>query len=601
VTRDPSNLGKHAKTEHHKDTWASHGARQRQKLLKIDSTLEPVAPTGEKLALLKELRVDLRTATGAFCVGAGINPHMLSTAFGSTSLVPEALRLLHGHGVAFGAETTIRRDLAASFDDVARLVKDLVKDTVGSLVIDGATFKHMHSLGVMYESAWLDEPVLLGLIFAEPSDDELDGYTYDNVRCAADLRKICDTYSLDLKTQITCVMGDNVSFNACVARELGVALGKCIAHALALTAKSPLLSLPLVKTLVVSSSGLIYAGGGGGFVRKMREAGLNPRDAVVYTNRFASVIRPSAERLKNFDIFKALHVSAPIVACQDDDDAVDRKKRCDKVAAAYQEPTAKVALAIVGIIYESLPHLVEVVSSVNDHLPADCVTQLMEYREHLSCCSDTVIDQAVVVAFGERPTASQSRQALVMFRSAVQSACEAATALYDKHIVPMHDFLKKRRLYNPNTPVEEVPAPADIIKETIGCLRKDFGVVIKTQFRAYQADVISLAAEDKKRPPIATAEEWNAMRPAQRDAHIAGRYGYLHASKYWRSKLTQWPLLARIALWHLSFPTSSISIERVFAKMRMMGVPQRLSADNETFTRALPASQLFPRAPRSAG
>ena len=71
--RDPSNLGKHAKTEHHKDTWASHGARQRQKLLKIDSTLEPVAPTGEKLALLKELRVDLRTATGAFCVGAGIH------------------------------------------------------------------------------------------------------------------------------------------------------------------------------------------------------------------------------------------------------------------------------------------------------------------------------------------------------------------------------------------------------------------------------------------------------------------------------------------------------------------------------------------------
>ena len=109
---------------------------------------------------------------------------MLSTAFGSTSLVPEALRLLHGHGVAFGAETTIRRDLAASFDDVARLVKDLVKDTVGSLVIDGATFKHMHSLGVMYKSAWLDEPVLLGLIFAEPNDDELDGCTYDNVRCA---------------------------------------------------------------------------------------------------------------------------------------------------------------------------------------------------------------------------------------------------------------------------------------------------------------------------------------------------------------------------------------------------------------------------------
>jgi hypothetical protein len=88
-------------------------------------------------------------------------------------------------------------------------------------------------------------------------------------------------------------------------------------------------------------------------------------------------------------------------------------------------------------------------------------------------------------------------------------------------------------------------------------------------------------------PPVATADEWNAMRPAEREAHIAGRWGYLPASKYWLGKLTTWPLLARVALWHLGFPTSSISIERVFAKMRMMGQPQRLSADNETFAREL--------------
>ena len=417
----------------------------------------------------------------------------------------------------------------------------------------------------------------LGLIFAEPSEDELEGYTYDNMRCADDLRQICNLFGLDLKTQITCVMGDNVSFNACVARELGVALGKCVAHALALTAKKPLLSIPLVKELVVLSSGSIYAGGGGAVVRRMRELGLNPRDAVVYTNRFASVVRPSAERLAHFDKFKDLHVSPAIVhGREDDEDEFENRKRIAKVAAAYQEPVAPVALALVGVIFESLPDLVKMVSSVNDHLPQECVKRLRAYRAHLAGCADdpeAVVEQAVVATFGERPTAKESRDAQIMFRAHVKAACQAALALYDKHIVPMHEYLEKRRTYNPNTPVEAVPALVDIKKEDIGCLRKDFGVTIKMQYRAYLADVVTLAAEDKKKPPVATAEEWNAMRPAEREAHIAGRWGYLPASKYWLGKLTMWPLLARVALWHLGFPTSSISIERVFAKMRMMGQP----------------------------
>ena len=77
------------------------------------------------------------------------------------------------------------------------------------------------------------------------------------------------------------------------------------------------------------------------------------------------------------------------------------------------------------------------------------------------------------------------------------------------------------------------------------------------------------------------------MRPADRDASTADRVGYLRPSEYWRGKLSKWRLLAPVAMWHLGFPTSSIAIERVFARMRMMGVPQRLSADNATFSREL--------------
>jgi hypothetical protein len=101
-------------------------------------------------------------------------------------------------------------------------------------------------------------------------------------------------------------------------------------------------------------------------------------------------------------------------------------------------------------------------------------------------------------------------------------------------------------------------------------------------------------AADAEKPPVWTHEEWDAHSPDERDKHIAGRWGYLDSSKYWTDKLPlpkdrnpRQPSLAEVALWHLSFPSSSIFVERVFAKMRMMGVPQRLSADNETFGREL--------------
>ena len=103
-----------------------------------------------------------------------------------------------------------------------------------------------------------------------------------------------------------------------------------------------------------------------------------------------------------------------------------------------------------------------------------------------------------------------------------------------------------------------------------------------------------LIEEDELKPPIWTPEVWNTKTPEERDAHIFGRYGYLNPSKYWIDRLPKpsdrnprQASLAEVALWHLSFPTSSIYIERVFAKMRMMGVPQRLSAENETFAREL--------------
>ena len=55
-------------------------------------------------------------------------------------------------------------------------------------------------------------------------------------------------------------MGDNVSFNVALARELGVSLGKCMAHAVNRTAMHGVLRMPGLFGVVV----VVMADEGGG-------------------------------------------------------------------------------------------------------------------------------------------------------------------------------------------------------------------------------------------------------------------------------------------------------------------------------------------------
>ena len=48
-----------------------------------------------------------------------------------------------------------------------------------------------------------------------------------------------------------------------------------------------------------------------------------------------------------------------------------------------------------------------------------------------------------------------------------------------------------------------------------------------------------------------------------------------------------WPDLANLGLWWAEYPTSSIAVERNFAQMRLIGVPQRGNMLTATFNREL--------------
>jgi len=605
---DPSNVSKHEGTRHN-ENWSNHGqaahlnlllAKQRQKVL--DQPL---------IQRRKDAAQGLRKVTAAVIVGGGTNPHQVERIFGVKSSIPEALEVLRSASMSFGACTTIRSDLKDISLQVKELIKKRVKLTTGALVIDGATLNHEHGMGVGYLSAYLPEPLFLGMIFAEEDPDAEDGWSYPATRCSDDIKIMLNEYGIATK-QIVCLMGDNVTFNDKVAEILGLERGKCIAHALSLTVKKSVLSLPGFKELVVTSSGILYAGGSSSRAAALRKLGVDPKTIYVYPNRFGSVLGPAAARLENFEILKDFHLNEDIfpisgnlveqgfIDIEDNDSSINKAKKCAK---AHQSPSAKVVLAICGVIFESVPKLIMEASSDSGHLPHDFTNHLRIYKRHLKACvqaPESVTQQAKHRAY---PTDHVVKKTTA-FRNAeealnkiaddlipyVKTAATIALDSFDKHIEPMLRFFDKGALYNVNTPV--LSMPSNITKEVIGCFVADFGPAKIGEFIDYQEDVMRLMSEDKKKPPIWTAQEWDDHTPKERDAHIDGRWGYLSASRYWIDKLPKernpkLPSLAEIALWHLSFPTSSIFIERIFAKMRMMGVPQRLKSDNETFAREL--------------
>ncbi len=95
-------------------------------------------------------------------------------------------------------------------------------------------------------------------------------------------------------------MGDNVSFNAALAKELGVPLGKCIPHALNLIVKSFFKNMPEVGVLTNLAGSIMKAGGSSKRWAQWKLLGIDPKKAITYANRFASVLANATYRSENF-------------------------------------------------------------------------------------------------------------------------------------------------------------------------------------------------------------------------------------------------------------------------------------------------------------
>jgi hypothetical protein len=96
------------------------------------------------------------------------------------------------------------------------------------------------------------------------------------VHSAVDLKKMLAEHNLQL-SRIACVMGDNMPFNAALAKQLNLPLGKRLPHSLNLVVKTTLKPFKGVHAVCGVLSGIIPAGGSARHRESLKARGLSAR------------------------------------------------------------------------------------------------------------------------------------------------------------------------------------------------------------------------------------------------------------------------------------------------------------------------------------
>ena len=121
------------------------------------------------------------------------------------------------------------------------------------------------------------------------------------------------------------------------------------------------------------------------------------------------------------------------------------------------------------------------------------------------------------------------------------------------HITPMLELLKRYEFYIPSSCSHSLDQLREVSKkEFIGAESFEFGVNVIAQARQYAEEMVRVRERDGD------------------DKHKS-----IKTYAFWVSKKSLWPELVAIALYWTAFPTSSVSVERAFARLRAMDAPTR--------------------------
>jgi hypothetical protein len=176
----------------------------------------------------------------------------------------------------FSTESKIEADMDKAELMIHNALKELLRGQSMSLISDSATFKYYSVIVVLASCSKIDTPVVLSIITLEEKSSNEDDDTYNFELAAADIKLSAESMGIDISSQVTCSMGDNVNHNVAIARELGVPQGKCLPHALNLIVKHRYNQIPMPKELLLDVGSIMSAGGTSERKDELKSIGLNP-------------------------------------------------------------------------------------------------------------------------------------------------------------------------------------------------------------------------------------------------------------------------------------------------------------------------------------
>jgi hypothetical protein len=200
-------------------------------------------------------------------------------------------------------------------------------------------------------------------------------------------------------------MGDNVTFNAALAANLGVAQGKCIAHSLSLVVGHTYTKIPDLITLTLTAGSILTAGGSGKRLDHWRtKLGLNPNKAMTYANRFGGSVNNALFRAKNFATIKEWTMSLADISEEIDLAQLETYIACveplgsriERVVRAYAKNDALPTLYLSELLLGDVPRLITESSGEGDTVPASFYERLRTFGDGLEMIA-TNVDMAHAV------------------------------------------------------------------------------------------------------------------------------------------------------------------------------------------------------------
>lgn len=531
--------------------------------------------TAEQIQSKRHLEGEARQLVTAFALSVGLYPTDIIAAYSPDSELYKAIQILGRHGVSIGSETTVRRDLKAVEPILVDFIKDDLRGCTGSLVTDGASLRDNKAIAILFSTHQnvSKKPVLLSVIFPEKSDDAGCPAFYDASKAAADIVQTCSVFEISIPDQVTCIMGDNVTFNDALASELKLPRARCLAHALNLIVKNSISSIVLTRPLIQVASSVIHAGGTSKRVAELRSEAfkLDPNKMMFYPNRFGSAVVAAKYRLHRFQDVKRWYLtsnSAPVLnlddsESDDDDNEGSGYGKWNLCSEAYALKRAELVLAVVQEMFGKIPDLITETSA--DKLTvigSDLLDRLELLRDSFDILKAEV--QALSLISTARSklsvplTPAEFNEAKAVLKIEVAHAALAACKSFDKHVKPMMDHLLRHRfMFDPRNP-PPMKEPAALTPSFFGIPVDKWNPALVSEYRMYQRN-------------------WTPTM-TETDGDIA---------TFWMTKRSVWESLSAVALWWLETPTSSVSAERVFAVMRLTLQSTRLSLTNGSIAREL--------------